>query len=52
MKKGIHKKLLIGPAQTFNSQSLNLFGFSISVSSYSSFSEAYVFFKRVKSVEK
>ena len=31
-KKGIDKKLLIGAAQGFNSQFLNLFGFSISVS--------------------
>ena len=31
-KKGIDKKLLILPAHGFNSQFLNLFGFSISVS--------------------
>ena len=31
-KKGIDKKLLFGAAQGFNSQFLNLFGFSISVS--------------------
>ena len=31
-KKGIDKKLLIGPVHGFNSQFLNLFGFSISVS--------------------
>ena len=31
-KKGIDKKLLAGPAHGFNSQFLNLFGFSISVS--------------------
>ena len=31
-KKGIDKKLLIGPAHGFNSQLLNLFGFSVSVS--------------------
>ena len=31
-KKGIDKKLLFGAAQGFNSQFLNLIGFSISVS--------------------
>ena len=31
-KKSIDKKLLFGAAQGFNSQFLNLFGFSISVS--------------------
>ena len=31
-KKGINKKLLFGAAQGINSQFLNLFGFSISVS--------------------
>ena len=31
-KKGIDKKLLFGAAQGFNSQFLNLVGFSISVS--------------------
>ena len=31
-KKGIDKKLLFGAAEGFNSQFLNLFGFSISVS--------------------
>ena len=30
-EKGIDKKLLVGPAHRFNSQFLNLFGFSISV---------------------
>ena len=30
--KGIDKKVLIGPAHGFNSQLLNLFGFSISIS--------------------
>ena len=30
-KKGISKKLLIGAAHDFNSQFLNLFGFSISL---------------------
>ena len=30
-KKGIDKKLLIGPTHGFNLQFLNLFGFSISV---------------------
>ena len=31
-KKGIDKKLSVGAARGFNSQFLNLFGFSISVS--------------------
>ena len=31
-KKHINKKLLVGAAHNFNSQFLNLFGFSISVS--------------------
>ena len=31
-KEGIDKKLLVGYAHGFNSQFLNLFGFSISVS--------------------
>ena len=31
-KKRINKKLLFGAAQGFNSQFLNIFGFSISVS--------------------
>ena len=31
-KKGIDEKLLVGAAYYFNSQFLNLFGFSISVS--------------------
>ena len=31
-KKGIDKELLVGAAHDFNSQFLNLFGFSISVS--------------------
>ena len=33
-KKCIHKKLLFGAAHYFNSEFLNLFGFSISVSCY------------------
>ena len=32
-KKGIDKKVLIGPAHGLNSQYLNLFGFSVSVNS-------------------
>ena len=31
-KKGIDKELIVGAAHGFNSQVLNLFGFSISVS--------------------
>ena len=31
-KKGIHKKLLVGAAHGFNSQFLNLLGFSVFVS--------------------
>ena len=38
IKKGIDKKLLVGPAHGFSSQFLNLFAFSICVS----FGEIYV----------